>query len=92
MAYTLSYSGVDQFLYDVFAHAWKISGEERKAEVACGAIKWYIATGRASSDFLRAMLSSDPRHIAKLSLQGGSDDEILARIKTYLKRRSARTA
>ena len=48
-------------------------------------LHYYINTGRASTDFLRKLLSAKPFMIARILAKGGSDLEILNRIKGYLK-------
>lgn len=47
-------------------------------------LRWYIDTGRASVPFLRALINSKPFMIARRLHAGGSDEEVLDRIKTYL--------
>ena len=45
---------------------------------------WYISTGRASTEFLKALLTKKPFMIGRLLHKGGSTDEAIERIKTYL--------
>lgn len=47
-------------------------------------LQWYIHTGRASGDFLRHLLMVKPFMIARKLHEGGSDDEVLHRVKQYL--------
>ena len=88
--YTFSNTGIDNFLHDYFHHAWEMSGNEHIARGVCHALCWYVSTDRASIDFVKAMLQSNPKHIAKLSLQGGSDEEIIRRITRYIKRKAGK--
>lgn len=47
-------------------------------------LSWYIQTGRASCDFIRAVLTAKPFMIARKLHQGGSYDEVIQRIKDYI--------
>ena len=78
--YPFSENGIRFFLQEVFISAWKISGSEAAAR-STDAIAWYVSTGRASGEFVRAMLKHRPSTIAKRCLAGGSDQEIIDRIK-----------
>ena len=79
--YTFSESGIRFYLEDIFLSAWKLCGSECKARSATNAISWYVNTGRAPTAFVRAMLNHRPSTIAKRCLIGGSDQEIIDRIK-----------
>ena len=46
---------------------------------------WYVETGRASLPFLHALIEAKPFMIARRLHAGGSDEEAIARIKTYLR-------
>ena len=81
MKYPFSENGIRFFLEDIFQSAWKLCGSECKARSATGAISWYINTGRAPTAFIRAMMRRRPSTIAKRCLAGGSDQEIIDRIK-----------
>lgn len=47
-------------------------------------LNWYISTGRASVCFLRLLLGAKPFMIARILHAGGSDEEVLNRVKAYL--------
>lgn len=47
-------------------------------------LQWYVSTGRASCDFLRALLSAEPFMVARKLHLGGSYEEALARVKEYI--------
>lgn len=81
--YPFSENGIRFFLADVFQSAWKISGSEAAAR-STNAIAWYVSTGRASAEFVRAMLKHRPSTIAKRCLIGGSDQEIIDRVKKFI--------
>lgn len=45
---------------------------------------WYIETGRASTPFLRKLIDAKPFMIARKLHMGGSDAEIIDRVKAYI--------
>ena len=47
-------------------------------------LQWYVYTGRASPNFLKLLLNAKPFMIARKLHEGGSDQEIIERIKHYL--------
>ena len=79
--YILSSNGIGNYLADLYMAAWKISGNENIARSNTQSIIRYVTTGRASTDFVKAMLQHRPSTIAKRCLIGGSDQEIIDRIK-----------
>ena len=48
-------------------------------------LSWYIGTGRASVDFIRAVLTGKHFMIARKLHKGGTYDEVIQRVKKYLK-------
>lgn len=47
-------------------------------------LQWYVATGRASFDFLRRLFNAKPFMIARKLHQSGTCDDAIQRIKDYL--------
>ncbi len=47
-------------------------------------LAWYISTGRASVDFTRAVLTAKPFMVARKLHEGGTYDEAIQRVKTYV--------
>ena len=47
-------------------------------------LSWYIGTGRASVDFIRAVLTAKPYMIGRKLHEGGTYDEVLQRVKAYV--------
>lgn len=47
-------------------------------------ISWYINSGRASIEFIRLLLGAKPYMVARKMHQGGSTQEVIARIKRYI--------
>lgn len=86
MKYNLSYTGINAYLEDLHLAAWKLAGDERKASASTQAISWYIMTGRASTEFIQQMFQRRPSTIAKACLAGGSDEDILQRVKAKVLR------
>ena len=48
-------------------------------------LRWYISTGRASCDYLRALLAAKPFVVARALHKGGSYDDVLARVSAKIK-------
>ena len=48
-------------------------------------LSWYIGTGRASVDFIRAVLTGKHFMIARKLHEGGTYYEVIQRVKKYLK-------
>lgn len=48
-------------------------------------LSWYVYSGRASTPFLTALVNSKPHMIAKILHSGGSDAEVIRRIKKHLR-------
>ena len=55
-----------------------------QAEMDVAPLGWWIETGRASVDFLRAFVMAKPFMIGRKLHQGGSYQEAVQRIKNYL--------
>ena len=47
-------------------------------------LSWYINTGRASVDFIRAVLTAKPFMIGRKLHEGGTYDEVIQRVKDYI--------
>lgn len=54
------------------------------SEIETAPLNHYVYSGRASAYFLRHLLSAKPYMIARQLHEGGSDDEVIRRIKNYL--------
>lgn len=78
---------IENALFGLKMAIWRIS-DSRKAENVAGDIAWYIWSGRASCDYIRAFCGLSKYRINTLArkiLAGGSTDEIIAISKKYLK-------
>ena len=83
----MSREKIENTLFDLKMAVWHIS-DGRTAENLSGDIAWYIQTGRASCDYIRAFCALSKYRINTLAqkiLAGGSTDEIITISKKYLK-------
>ena len=83
----MSREKIENTLFVLKMAVWHIS-DSRKAENVAGDIAWYIWTGRASCDYIRAFCGLSKYRINTLARKisaGGSTDEIIAISKKYLK-------
>ena len=55
------------------------------SEIEIAPLCHYVYSGRASAYFLHHLLAAKPYMIARKLHEGGSDDEIIARVKAYLR-------
>lgn len=55
-----------------------------ESEKDMDALRYYVNTGRASNEFLRALVNAKPFMIGRLLHKGGTVDETIDRVKTYL--------
>lgn len=47
-------------------------------------LAWYIETGRANVEFIRAVLTAKPFMIGRKLHEGGTYDEVIQRVKDYI--------
>lgn len=47
-------------------------------------LRWYVQTGRASVDFIKALARKSPCTVARRLHKGGSDAEVIQRVKDYI--------
>lgn len=47
-------------------------------------LRWYVQTGRASVDFIKALAHKSPCMVARRLHKGGSDAEVIQRVKDYI--------
>lgn len=80
---SIDYISVDNYLWEVRRRLMhKYGTNESYIDVA--PLAWYIGTGRASTDFLRALLSCKPFMIARKLHEGGSYEEVIRRVNEYI--------
>lgn len=84
--YSLSPYGIDNYLYAVNNSAWKMLNSSSRTwyfgTEPVYPLRWYIASGRASTPFLKSLLTVRPDVIARILIVGGTDQEIVDRIRT----------
>ena len=74
---------IDATLWEITVALMKRHGTDAAfREIA--PLNWYIGTGRASTEFLKRLAAAKPFMIARKLHAGGSDDEIIRRVETYL--------
>lgn len=90
MKYSLSPFGIDMFLYAVEHSILKQRDRYNypfSTYAAIAPLRRHIATGRASAAWLQSLLSIRPDVIARRLLQGGSDDDAIARVRALVESR-----
>lgn len=83
----MSREKIENRLFDLKMAVWRIS-DSRTAENVAGDIAWYIWTGRASCDYIRALCGLSKYRtntLARKISYGGSTNDIIAISKKYLK-------
>lgn len=82
---SISYWAVDDGLYQIKKALMRTKGLcLDDASIIMAPLYWYVGTGRASLDFLRALLNAKPYMIARKLYEGGADEEVIQRIRAYL--------
>ena len=83
----MSYEKIENTIFNIKMAVWHIS-DGRTAENVAGDIAWYIHTGRASCDYIRAFCGLSKYRIntlARKTLDCGCTDDVIAISKKYLK-------
>ena len=80
----ISNSLVNDYMWKIQKYLMEKYGE-KEAERNISALQWYINTGRASADFLLKLVNTKSYLIARILHNGGSDSEVIQRIKNYIK-------
>ena len=80
--------GIDQYLYAVNDSAWRILNRSDTPWMygtqPVYPLNWYISSGRAPTPFIRQLLTIRPDVIARILLKGGSDQDVVQRIKNRI--------
>lgn len=79
----ISATKIDCFLWDV-EYRLMVAYGASAAEREIAPLKWYINTGRASIDFLKALVVCKPYMIARKLHMGGTDEETICRVRDYI--------
>lgn len=79
----ISRTAIDNSIWDVRILLIRKLGVD-EADRKMHPLEWYISTGRASTEFLRAFIESDPSNIADLLMKRGSDEQVIRRLKKHL--------
>lgn len=86
--YALSNDGISAFLWDIKRETWTRSENERTAENTVSALVWYVNTGRASTGFIKSLLTFSPRVVSNSLMKGGTDEQKIERLKKAIERKS----
>lgn len=82
---SITWGNLDLYLWEVrYTLQRKHHCGKDEAENLLSPLKWYIDTGRASCEFLHLLVKAKPFMIARKLVKGGSTDEAVNRVKTYL--------
>ena len=79
----MSYMAVDNALWAVekyLMHKYGVDAARRDMDP----LRWYIMTGRASADLEKRIASAKPFMLGRLLHQGGSYDEAIKRVISYV--------
>lgn len=80
--------GIDQYIYAVNDSAWRILNKQDKPWIfgtePVYPLNWYISSGRAPTPFIKQLLTVRPDVIARILVNGGSDLDIVDRIKSRI--------
>lgn len=80
---TLSSTLIETGLWHIHRYLLQKYGTYR-AQEDMDPLYWYIGTGRASTDFIWAVLTAKPFMVARKLHQGGSYDDVIRRVKKYI--------
>ena len=83
----LSFIAIETGLWHIERHLMQRYGIDT-ARQEMYPLSWYVNTGRASAGWIRQLLSCKPFMIARKLHQGGSIDEVIARVKKYVSENS----
>ena len=75
-AVSISKTLIDSYLWSVRKYLWGKCGID-DGDRALSPLEWYVATGRASTEFLGKLVEVKPFVIGRILLRGGSDSEVI---------------
>ena len=75
---------IESYMWDVERYTREKLGVTESDRVV-SPLWWYIDTGRASADFLGRLVQVKPYVIGRLLMKGGSDAEVIDRVKARVK-------
>lgn len=76
----IGYLAVDTHVWGVKSYLMRKYGCDA-ADRMISPLTWYISTGRASAGFLRAFMATKAFVIGRILAKGGSDQEMIDRIR-----------
>jgi hypothetical protein len=84
MKYSISSTGIDNYLYDVTHYLMEHHGIDTAYRMA-SPLQYYLNTGRGSTQFLHKLLETKPYIIARILAKGGADSDIMDAIKRRIR-------
>ena len=78
----ISKTMIDNMYLHIERYLWRYGVDQASRDLA--PLRWYIDTGRASNDFIKACAMAKPFMIGRKLHQGGSYQEVVQRIRGYL--------
>ena len=80
---SISATSIDTGLWHIQRYLMdKYSVDQSYQDIA--PLSWYIGTGRASTEFIRMVLTAKPYMIGRKLHEGGTYDEVIQRVKDYI--------
>lgn len=83
MAININRTSIDTCMWHIKRYMMQTYGCD-VADREFAPLEWYIETGRASTDFLRKLISAKPYMVARRLHKGGSDCEAIKRVAQYI--------
>lgn len=80
----LSYTAINKKMHEIRMELWKKTGSSVRGDSLMYPLVYYVNTGRASAEFLKRLINAKTFMIVRKLQSGGSDQEIMKRIKKYL--------
>lgn len=83
MDFIVTATSIDTLLWHIQRELMQRHGVDAASrEIA--PLRWYVQTGRASVDFIKALAHKSPCMVAQRLHKGGSDAEVIQRVKDYI--------
>ena len=80
----LSCTAIEKKMNEIRMELWKKAGSSVRGDNLMYPLIYYVNTGRASAEFLKRLINAKTSMIVRKLQSGGSDQEIMKRIKKYL--------
>lgn len=81
----MSYTQIDNALWNIQLYLMTRYGVDESVRLM-SPLRWWVDTGRASTAFLHGLVDAKPFVIGRLLVKGGSDQEIISRIRAKIEK------